>query len=88
MNYKDYKIGIPINGIVILLKEQKVRLVPYTSDGLCDGCYFFSFDKYCCISDKFKLVPSCREYRVNNINIDNVIFKEEKTPPDFEIPCW
>lgn len=95
-----YKIGIPLNNIVILLKKEKVRLIPYTSNGLCTGCYFWpdktgkmDLDE---MDKKFKagfhcpaknIVPSCTNYSLKNIDV-NVIFKEEKNPPEWEIPEW
>ena len=95
-----YKIGIPLKNIVIFLKKEKVYLVPYTSNGLCTGCYFWpdktgKMDFYE-MNKKFKAgfhctakrngdIPSCVNYSLKNIDV-NVIFKEEKQPPEWVIP--
>jgi len=83
-------IGTAIKDIIILLPKKNVRLIPYISDGLCTGCYFWP-DKtgkmdYKDLNRKFnagfhcptrKIVPSCFNYSVNNTDV-NVIFKKDK----------
>jgi hypothetical protein len=83
------KIGTAIKNIIIFLPKENVKLIPYISDGLCTGCYFWpdktgkmDFDElnrkyksgFHCSSRK--LVPSCSNYSVNNTDF-NVIFKEK-----------
>ena len=87
---KKYKVGMTVKDIIILLKKENVRLIPYISNGLCNGCYFWA-DKTGRMSyEEFNknhkatlhcptrtTIPSCIKYIVEGKEV-NVIFKKEE----------